>query len=269
MTPCRQAGRLKRRTGRLPRRGQAGLSIVELMVGITISLFILAGASLVLTTQLDNNRRLLLEAQVQQDLRTTADMISRDVRRAGFWGKAYCHVWPAQAPAAQGGDPANCAQPNPYSTITPAVAAGGTTQLVYDRSTDFEGGNAFNADDGLVDNPAAVARPRERVGFRFNEVAGTIEYLVGANNWQALTDPAVIRVTQFTMTLNRRDLPVPCAEAGCQAQGGGPQCGGPVTVQSRDLSFTIAAQAVHDANVQRSLTENVRLRNSLPVEQCP
>ena len=61
-----------------------GISIVELMVGITISLFILAGASLVLTTQLDSNRRLLLEAQVQQDLRTTADMISRDVRRAGY-----------------------------------------------------------------------------------------------------------------------------------------------------------------------------------------
>ena len=38
-----------------------GLSIVELMVGITISMFILAGATLVLTTQLDNNRRLLLD----------------------------------------------------------------------------------------------------------------------------------------------------------------------------------------------------------------
>jgi type IV pilus assembly protein PilW len=244
--------------------GPRGLSIVELMVGITISLFILAGASLVLTTQLDNNRRLLLEAQVQQDLRTTADMISRDVRRAAYWGKAYCHVWPAQAPASEGGDPANCGVPNPYTRMVPAVSAG-TTALEYDRSTDFEGGNAFNADDDLVDG--AQPRPRERVGFQFDEANGTIRYLVGDNNWQALTDAAVIRVTQFTMVVTRQDLPVPCGDVGCQARG--PQCGGPVTLQSRELSFTIAAQAVHDANVRRSLTETVKLRNSLPVEQCP
>ena len=163
----------------------AGLSIVELMVGITISLFILAGATLVLTTQLDNNRRLLLEAQVQQDLRTAADMISRDVRRAGFWGRAYCNVWPAVE------DLADCPAGNPYNTMTPV----GTTELVYDRSTDFEGGADFNNDDGGLD--LVANRPRERVGFRWDQERGTIEYLVGNNNWQALTDQAVLRVTQF------------------------------------------------------------------------
>lgn len=243
------------------RRPAAGLSIVELMVGITISLFILAGASLVLTTQLDNNRRLLLEAQLQQDLRTAADMIARDVRRAGYWGKAYCNVWPAVL------DVADCPGPNPYNTMTPddAPAPAGTTNLVYDRSTDAEGGADFNRDDGVLD--AVAGRPRERVGFRWNEGAGTIEYMVGDGNWQALTDPAVLRVTQFNMALNRRVLPVPCAAAGCQALG--PVCGGPVSVQSRDLTVTIVARAVHDANVQRSLRENVRLRNSVAVEQCP
>jgi hypothetical protein len=40
-------------------------------------------------------------------------------------------------------------------------------------------------------------------------------------------------------------------------------------VRSRDLTFVIVARAVHDANVQRSLRENVRLRNTVPVEQCP
>jgi hypothetical protein len=41
-----------------------------------------------------------------------------------------------------------------------------------------------------------------------------------------------------------------------------------VTVQSRQLTVNIAARAAHDPSVRRSLTENVRLRNSLPVEQC-
>lgn len=243
------------------RRPAAGLSIVELMVGIAISLFILAGATLVLTSQLDGNRRLLLEAQLQQDLRTAADMISRDVRRAGYWGRAYCNVWPGVE------DLVNCPAANPYNAMAPAGAPGqvNTTVLVYDRSTDAEGGADINRDDGAVD--AVAGRPRERVGFRWNAGNGTIDYLVGNDNWQALTDASVLRVTQFNMTINTQALPVPCAGAGCQAQG--PVCGGPLTVGSRDITFTIVAEAVHDAGVQRSLRENVRLRNIVPQEQCP
>ena len=242
------------------RSASQGVSIVELMVGITISLFIVAGATLVLTTQLDTNRRLLLEAQLQQDLRTAADMISRDVRRAGYWGKSYCEIWPAKE------DLVACPGQNPYNATVPANAPGpnGTKSLVYARSTDPEN-QGFNTDDGVVDGVAD--RPRERVGFRWNDADLTIEYMVGTNNWQALTDKAVIQVTQFNMVLNTQTLPVPCAAAGCQARG--PICNGPLTVRSRDLTFVIVARAVHDANVQRSLRENVRLRNTVPVEQCP
>ena len=115
------------------RRPSRGLSIVELMIGITISLFILAGATMVLTSQLGDNRRLLLEAQMQQDLRTAADMISRDIRRAGYWGQAYrgvCPPAPAPCPAAVGAAAAS----NPYATMTPRIAPNGVTQVVYDRS---------------------------------------------------------------------------------------------------------------------------------------
>ena len=242
------------------RSANQGLSIVELMVGITIALFIVAGATLVLTTQLDTNRRLLLEAQLQQDLRAAADMISRDVRRAGYWGRSYCNIWPAMQ------DAAACPGENPYNIMVPANAAapGGTDSLVYARSTDSEGAG-FNADDGVVDGGLA-GRPRERVGFRWNDTDFTIEYMVGTNNWQALTDKSASQVTQFNMVVNSQVLPVPCAAAGCQARG--PVCNGPLTVQSRDITFVIVARAVHDPKVQRSLRENVRLRNSVPVEQC-
>lgn len=235
-----------------------GLSIVELMVGITISLFILAGATMVLTSQLGDNRRLLLEAQVQQDLRAAADMISRDIRRAGYWGKAHCSVWPA----------ANCAvTENRYRTMNPQQAAaleGGTTSVVYDRSTDEEGGRLIGTDDDLVDG--AANRPRERVGFRWNGTNRTIDYLVGADNWQALTDPAVLQVTQFTMVINAQPLPVPCGAGPCPVLGAG---GCPLVLLSRDVSFTIVARAVHDDRVRRSLSDNVRLRNNVPSEVCP
>ncbi len=62
---------------------QRGLSLVELMVGIAVGLFIVAGTVTLATSQLSENRRVLLETQVQQDLRAAADIIARDLRRAG------------------------------------------------------------------------------------------------------------------------------------------------------------------------------------------
>ena len=38
-------------------RRQSGLSIVELMVGLALGLFVVAGATVVATTQLGDNRR--------------------------------------------------------------------------------------------------------------------------------------------------------------------------------------------------------------------
>ena len=62
---------------------QRGLSIVELMVGIAIGLIIVAAASLLMSGQLNENRRLLAETQLQQDLRAASDIITRELRRIG------------------------------------------------------------------------------------------------------------------------------------------------------------------------------------------
>ena len=229
-----------------------GLSIVELMIGIAIGLFIVAGATLMLTTQLGDNRRLLLEAQVQQDMRAAADMVTRDIRRAGYWAQSYRQVWPAAG-----------AVSNPYTRMVPTNAPLGTSSIEYDRSTDEEG-FLFGSDDNGVD--AEADRPRERVGFRFNATNKTIDYQVGANNWQALTDKEVLNVTLFRLDITARNVPVPC--------GAGPQCpvlgpgGCPLVLTYRDVTINITAQAVHESAVQRALRDNVRLRNGVPREVC-
>jgi type IV pilus assembly protein PilW len=253
---------VSRRPNRPRGPGPRGLSIVELMIGIAIGMFILAGATLVLTTQLGDNRRLLLEAQMQQDMRAAADMIARDIRRAGYWAHAYCLVWPAEDIAslpAECKDAAGAQLANPYVAMTPQAAPAGTPSVVYDRSTDEEG-VVFGTDDNGVDT--TPNRPRERVGFQLNAGTGAIDYMVGEDNWQALTDKDVMRVTRFDLTLNQRDAPVPCgADAACPVLGPG----GCRLVQTyRDLAITIVAQARHDATVQRAMRDVVRLRNSVP-----
>jgi len=81
------------------RRRQAGLSMVELMVGVAIGLFVVAGATMAVSNQLGDNRRLMLETQIQQDLRAAADVIARDLRRSGYWASAQGGVWHAGAVA--------------------------------------------------------------------------------------------------------------------------------------------------------------------------
>ncbi len=66
-------------------RSQRGLSLVELMVGITDGLFVVAAAATLVANQLSDNRRLLLETQVPPHM---IDRISRgqmvDARFASF-----------------------------------------------------------------------------------------------------------------------------------------------------------------------------------------
>lgn len=224
------------------RRSGRGLSIVELMVGITIGLFILAGATMVLTTQLGDNRRLLLEAQVQQDLRTTADMISRDIRAAGYWVRAFSQVWPTVGAAPQ---------INPYSATPIAITANGTS-VVYSRSMNDEATGANFEDDVITDN--------ERSGFRLKADTGAIQVQLGQGNWQDLTDPAVVTVTNFNMVVNTNNLDLPLAPLG---PGG---C--PLKQVVRDVVLTIEMQAAHDSAVRRSLVNRIRLRNDVPLEVC-
>lgn len=219
-----------------------GLSIVELLVGVTIGLFILAGATVVMSTQLGDNRRMLLEAQVQQDLRAVLDIVVRDVRRAGYWAQAWNNVW--QPDAAQ-------AMRNPYNNLTTE-----TDSVLYDRSQD-ESGAALGTDNNVVDDD-------ETVGFRHNADARTVEMRIG-NSWQTLTDPAVLSVTQFSIAVRSRSVPLPC---GALCPPGPTLASNVLCLQVRDVVVTIVANAVHDSSVSRSASSDVRLRNDVLVEQA-
>jgi len=228
------------RFGRL-RRAQRGLSIVELLIGITISLFILAGATVIVSSQLADNRRMLLEVQMQQDMRAVLDMVGRDLRRAAYWAQSDSSVWPS----------ANAALDNPYKAISSS-----SSSLQYSRSQDEAGGQAWGTDNNAVDSD-------EEVGFQYNVAAKRVEMLVGTDNWQSLTDENVLQVDQFSVTFNDRSVPAPCG-ADCPT---GPS-GCPLVLKVRDATIVMVAHATRDASVTRSVQSNVRLRNDVLAEAC-
>ncbi len=228
----------------MQRMRQRGLSIVELMVGVAVGLFVVAAASMLVATQLSDNRRLTLETQVQQDLRATADIITRELRRSGHWAKARDGV----------AQPANT---NPYDAVTMAdgsafadgVPSPGGVLMSYARSGDE------TAENNVVDSA-------ESLGFQLSN--GVVRTRLGNGGWQDLTDGATLNVTAFTLTMSIQPIKLECVKP----------CPGPgdcrPELQVRDITIDITGQAAHDSSVQRSLRSNVRLRNDAVVAgTCP
>jgi prepilin peptidase dependent protein B len=234
-------------------RSQRGLSIIELMVGVAIGLFIIGGAIKLFVDMFGNNRRLLLEARVNQDLRAAADIIARDLRRAGYWRGAASGVYPtgASAPCADGGA-------NPYACYGAASTASSSIEYAYDRD-----GNS------TVDSA-------ERSGFQLS--GNQINMIVGGTP-QPLTDPATVRITRFEILnaasgVQWSELWQHCTCVGI-ASGAAGACPTIATSASRPqigarwVDIVIAGEAATASAVRRQVIESVRLRNGQMRGRCP
>ena len=224
-----------------PARGvQRGLSIVELLVGTAIALFIAATGTTLLAGHLRESRSLLLEARLMQDLRTAADVVTRDLRRAGHWGAA------AQAVRTSG--TAGAVAANPYLAVAPGAAASDAASFRYSRDA---------TENHVVDS-------NEQFGFRLR--AAVIEMQLGAGNWQALTDPANVTITRFDINprVDAIDLG-PLCERPCPA-GSAATC--PPRQQVRSMELLLTGRLTRDAGVARSLRSHVRLRADSVVGAC-
>ena len=208
------------------RRGhQRGLSVVELMVGIAVGLFVVSAAVLMISTQLGDTRRLLLETQLQQDLRAASDIIARELRRASAWGSASMTIW-------RPGQTTNVTS-NPFGAVT-AQDEGAGIDFRYQRRPGEEGPYGFMVAEG-----------------------GILKSRLGLAGWQELTDADVMNVTQFNVELtDERSDPLPCPTA---CADGTTDCW--PRVVTRTARIDIAAQARSDSQIQRTVTTYVRLRN--------
>jgi type II secretory pathway component PulJ len=224
-------------------RSQRGLSLVELMVGIAVGMFVVSGAAMVVSAQLGDNRRLLLETQVQQDLRATADIVTRELRRAGAQGSSWEQVHDAALPGARLG------------TVFGITHSAGLDEVGFDYQR--------VAAAGLQTGPW---------GFRLDR--GVIQSRIGGA-WQPLTDGNALLVTRFQVEpLTPIVHVVPCPR-GCGGNAADETCWPRVTV--RGYRIEIEGRAVADAAVQRSVRSEVRLRNELlqfdpalpPNQACP
>ncbi len=240
-------GRLPTRCGALRGR-QRGLSIVELMIGIAIGLIVVAAASMTVATQLSDNRRLLLETQVQQDLRAATDMISRDLRRSGYWMSSGNQVATSGAAVSD--------LNNPRRSLTPSSGSTAAIEYEYDRKEI----------PGTAENRFGFCQGASCASASAGMIRSKLTPPSGAFQWHQLTDDKAVNITAMTIT----PISGPSARLACTSLCAGTDdtaCWPTLTV--REVEITITGQAVSDPLVQRTLTSRVRLRNDLMTLNVP
>jgi type IV pilus assembly protein PilW len=223
-------------------RAQRGISIVELMVGLTVGLIVLAGAMALFVNNTVNSRHMLVEARLNQDLRAVADLITRDVRRAGYWGNAI------EGTKAVGVTTA--AASNPYAGITMAADR---IEYAYSKPT-------LNAGVWEESENNALDYGTEAFGFRLHQSAVQMKTQGsvggGSDVWTNLTNPDAVKIDQFTLTPSVVTLPLgnlcvtPCS-------AGTPNC---PTVNVRSFTLVLRGYSASDNSVVRRLQTTVRVR---------
>jgi type II secretory pathway component PulJ len=232
------------------RQAQSGLSIVELMVGVAVGLIVVAAATVMVSGQLSENRRLIIETQLQQDLRATADIIIRDLRRMG--------ALPEERISST---------PGILETLAPATASTAAARNVYYGNyvgvPPFALSGTASAREVVINYSASdVAATHIPGPYGFRLASGVMQSRLPGNvaRWQDLTDPKVMKVTRFSVDLSSpaslASEVIPCPNL---CPGGDTACWPRVVV--RELAVVIEAEAASDASVKRAVTGRVRLRN--------
>lgn len=231
---------------------QRGMSLVEMMVGLVVGLFVVGGAIALTTANLNESRRTTLEMRLNQDLRAAADLVARDLRRAGYWRNATSGVWSSGSTSIV---------TNPYTTI------------------DTSNGIAYNYDKDGTDT---ISTSTEQFGFRLNSSTGVLSVSNGNGTYQELSDSTTVNVTAFSIVRTLRPdgtAPVvdlwescPClSRLTCtpgQFQNPDPDTGAVGTRWANrprltifQYAITITGQSRNDSAVQRTHREAVRVRN--------
>lgn len=227
------------RPGRRPRARQAGVSLTEIMIGLTVGLIVTAGTLGLLGGHLRSSADLLSASRLNAEVRAAMDLVVRDLRRATYWGNAQASTW------------INSSLPlvaNPFVAV--AVGDGQVTYR-YDanRNGELDDGEVFrlahDADDGVVTLETLTAD------------GSSISTLV-------VTDPLVTEVTAVDFDLVDRTATTTCLQA-----GPGPVAPTPPLIHVREISVTLTARLRAAPAVVRTATEAVRIRNDWVEGSCP
>ncbi len=229
------------------RMRNAGFSLVELMISIAVGLAVLGGVISIFASTVKSNADTLEMTQLNQELRATIDIMSRDIRRSGYW---------FNAPSAIGPPATVASNKNPFETL--AISRFGTETADSCITYQYDADNDGNIDLG-TSGAGDTSQPDERFGFRLRD--GAVEARQSgasctAGGWENITDEKNIEITLLRFILTAQpaiDLDGPTTAAGTGTNTS--------TINVRGVQIILEGRSRSDAMMTRRLTENALTRS--------
>jgi type II secretory pathway pseudopilin PulG len=175
---------------------QAGLTLIEAMISLALSLIVTSAMVALMANSLGTSTRVIHMSQLTDEMRNAMSMMTRDVRRANYSANSiFCYGYSKCGFASAGGN----------ALQTGDIQIGGVVDLNGNGSCfTFTLDRSF---DGDATNDAVGAFRRVSVGGigvieMWTGIAGTTPNCAdaaGATNWIQLTDPGRVNITEFAV----------------------------------------------------------------------
>lgn len=239
---------------RMPRARAAGFSLIELMVALVAGLIVSGAVLAFAVASMKSNGDYMVSTRLTQDLRSTLDLVSRELRRSGYDENSLGYV-----STNSGSD---------FARILLGDETASGSGLY--RCVIF----AYDRAGGLVVGGAPEPGNGEIRGFRYaqrdvnGKTVGVIEYAVSStgvtpacdgaapaydvypatcnagSGWCPLSDPTRLAISAFTITDRRVGVPASAP-----------------TVQVRELDVSITGDAIGSSDYTRTFASTVRVRS--------
>lgn len=209
---------------------QRGLSLIELMVGLSLGLSVVALVLGTFADHLRQSRSLLAQARLRHDLQTVIDLIAQELRRSGFS--------PAHATRSVTGS-------SPFSPIETSA-----TGVIY--HWDRNGNGSLDEDETL----------------NFNWSQGRVRMRIGSGTSQELNDPNTVFVTRLTVSAGSRYLPL-AAQCRAACMDTRHPCAEPPKLAIRHINLSLEGRAGSGTGQVVRVDTSVRARNDAFQGACP
>jgi prepilin-type N-terminal cleavage/methylation domain-containing protein len=225
---------------------QRGFSLTELMVGSTVGLLVIAGALQLYVVNIRATSDTVRLSRLNQELRGTLDLLTFDLRRAGYWAFTPDSARPTDNPFQADGNDVQLGN----STGEPDNSC-----ILY--SYDLNNDSRVGVGPSGVAGPTTSSSNLEQFGFRLR--AGQIQMRNGGSpftctsgSWQAITD-ADTEVTSLQFGLQQTCINLVDVELPCTAGDPG--------MLRRNISISLRARSRSDTTISHQLTNSVALAN--------
>lgn len=234
-------------------RQQRGVSLIELMVGMTIGLIIVAAAGSIYITAMRGGADATRSAKLNMELRGAMDTMVSEIRRAG-----YLYTTTSTDTTA-----------NPFMQATSNLSIPSASCVLFSYDADQSG--AINTADffGFKQNGDAIAMRSGGTALPTTSDGCA----VGTDSWEKITDDnnVVVDTLSFTNTVTTPDDMFQCwntstnasETASCKAGEtvyDGATAGSRL-VETRSVSVALTGHHKADPLTKISLTQQVRVRN--------